>query len=147
MKSIVLFPVLVLASCGTLSAQTATFHVNAAAQPHGDGSSGRPWRTPIEAVRGIRAARATGNIQSNAAVVVEFAPGDYPVDGGILLGQEDSGCDGQPIVWRSSGATPARFVGARRIPTNLFHPADDPDIVARLPAEARGKIYVADLCW
>lgn len=145
MKSIVLFPVLVLASCGTLSAQTAAFHVNAAAQPNGDGSSGRPWRTPIEAVRGIRAARATGNIQSNATVVVEFAPGDYPVDGGILLGQEDSGCDGQPIVWRSSGATPARFVGARRIPTNLFHPADDPDIVARLPAEARGKIYVADL--
>lgn len=126
------------AACG------AEFYVDAAAAAGGDGGPSRPWRTVAEAVDGVRAARASGRVKAGEAVEVRFLPGDY-FAAGVTLRAEDSGAAGAPVTWRTVGAARARLTGGVRVPPERFRKVEDPAVLARLPEEARGKVYVADV--
>ena len=127
-----------------VAAPGAEFWVDAAASVGGEGSAARPWRTAAEAVAGVRAARADGRVKAGEPVTVTFRPGDYP-SSGTTLGADDSGTGGAPVTWRSDAPGRARLTGGVRVPAGLFRPVDDPDVLARLPEEARGKVFVADV--
>ncbi len=128
-------------------AKGATFYVDGAAAAVGDGSRERPWRTAQEAVAGVRAARKAGTVAKDAAVTVLFAPGAHFVGDGVALDGRDSGAsEAAPVVWRSADPkNRASLVGGRRIPADAFKPVADAAILARLPEEARGKVFVADV--
>ncbi len=127
------------------AARGATFHVDVQAAAGGDGSAAKPWCTAREAVEGVRAARKAGAVKAGEAVEILFAAGDYFAGGGMKLVAADSGSAGAPVVWRSVGAAKARFTGGIRVAPELFRPVSDPAVLARLPEEARGKVYVADV--
>ncbi|MGN0846487.1 MAG: hypothetical protein ACI4RA_03790, partial [Kiritimatiellia bacterium] len=128
-----------------LAVRGAVFHVDSKAPAGGDGCAARPWRTAAEAVRGLRAARAGGAVKPGERVELRFQPGDYFVDGGLKLTRADSGTPEAPVVWRSAGAARARLTGGVRVPAALFRKVEDPAVLARLPEEARGRVYVADI--
>lgn len=128
-----------------LSASSATFHVDARAAAGGDGSPARPWRTAHDAVDGVRAARKAGAVKPGEAVTVAFAPGDYFVGSGLRLTAADSGTAEAPVVWRTAGAGRARLTAGVRVPPERFRKVDDPAVLARLPEDVRGKVYVADI--
>ena len=125
-------------------AQGAEFHVDAVAGHGGDGSRARPWRTVGEAVEGIRAARKAGHVKVGEAVELCFRPGDYPVTG-VTLTAADSGTAEAPVTWRTVGAGRARLMGGVRVPPSHFRKVTDPSVWARLPENARGKVFVADI--
>ncbi len=126
-------------------AQGATFYVDAAAMAGGDGSLEKPWNTANDAVEGVRAARKAGQVKAGEAVEVCFRADDYFVGNGLKLTAEDSGTSEAPVTWRTLGAGKARLTGGVRIPAELFKKVEDPAVLARLPEEARGKVYVADV--
>ncbi len=128
-----------------VAAQGATFYVDAAAAVGGDGSAAKPWNTASAAVEGVRAARKAGQVKSGEAVEVCFHAGDYFVGKGLKLTPADSGTPEAPVIWRTLGAARARLTGGVRVPAELFKKVTDPAVLARLPEEARGKVYVADV--
>ena len=128
-----------------IAAQAVTFYVDSKAAAGGDGSSVKPWNTVSAAVDGVRAARKAGTLKTTEPIEIQFFPGDYFVGDGVRLAQEDSGTESAPVVWRTVGAARARLTGGVRVAPELFRKVEDPAVLARLPEEARGKVYVADV--
>ena len=59
------------------------------------------------------------------------------------LGKEDSGAEGERVVYRADGTV--RLVGGRVIPGDAFRPVSDPAVKARLPEAARDHVVELDL--
>ena len=111
--------------------------------PTGDdanpGTVERPLGTPTgarDAVRRLRAAN-WGRLPAGGVEIV-FADGTYPLAEPLCLTHEDSGSDGAPITWRAEHRGRATWSGAIRPAARRV--LADPDVLARLPAAARGKI-------
>ena len=49
------------------------------------------------------------------------------------------------MTWRTVGAGRARLMGGVRVPPSHFRKVTDPSVWARLPENARGKVFVADI--
>lgn len=125
-----------------MSATGATFHVDASAAAGGDGSLGKPWATARAAVDGVRAARKSGALKKGEHAEVRFRGGDYFVGDGLRLSAADS-----DVTWRTDDRATgvARLSGGVRVPAEAFKKVEDAATIARLPEDARGKVYVADL--
>ena len=124
------------------------------AQPNDERTDG-PFRSFEKAREAVRDFRKSGLFEGKVTVV-EVQPGTYELDAPIAFGQEDSGTDQSPIVWRGSnegrqveGKPGARneskvvLSGACRLQNPK--PVDDPAILARIKPEARGKVVQFDL--
>ncbi len=99
-----------------------------------------PLATPAaarDAVRRLRAARRA------AAVEVVLHAGRYELGQPLRLEAADGGTADRPVVWRPHGIDRVVLTGARRIVE--LAPLADEALLARLPAEARGKVLEADL--
>lgn len=128
------------------AASGATFYVSSTAKQGGDGSAALPFNSVQSMLDGVRAARGNGLVGKGESVEVNFLPGEYSVGDGVALDANDSGAAASaPFVWRTVGARRARLVGGVRIPHSAFKKLEDPATLARLPEEARGKVYVADV--
>ncbi len=136
---------LALAFCCGCDASAQVFYVDAKAPANGDGSQERPFASPYEVRDGLRKLRKAGLLATNCPVVVCFANGDYPVFTPVVLEKEDSGTAAAPIVWKSAEKNGARFTGGVRVDSRMFKPLEDKAVLKRIPEEARGKIFVADL--
>ncbi len=124
----------------------AEFHVDPGAAPGGDGSAARPFSTLAAARDGLRAARRAGRVAQGERVEIVLAPGDYIETEGFALDAQDGGTSAAaPVVWRAAEHGTARVVGAHRIPKTAFTPVSDAAILARIPEEARGKVWQADV--
>ncbi len=130
----------------TFVAIAAEFHVNPTAAPGGDGSAGRPFAT-LEAARdGVRAARKAGKVAKGERIDVVLASGDYEIDRGLVLSSHDGGdAESAPVTWRAAEKGKARILGAHRVPNSTFSRVSDPNVLRRLPEEARGKVWQADV--
>ncbi|MGN0852267.1 MAG: right-handed parallel beta-helix repeat-containing protein [Kiritimatiellia bacterium] len=126
-------------------AEAAVWHVDASAKGPGDGSAARPWPGVQQALDGIRAARKAGTVGPGEPVEILLAPGDYWVGSGLRLTAADSGTAGAPVVWRPAAEGAVRLLGGVRVPASRFRKVESADVLARLPAEARGKVFVADV--
>lgn len=92
-----------------------------------------------EEVRRIKKERG----MPEGGISVYLRGGKYFVSKGMVFEEEDSGTESSPVVWRSYPGEDARLIGGRQI--NNFKLIDDPDILRRLPGEARGRVWVSDL--
>ena len=141
---------LILSTCVALALAGATsafeFHVDARAAAGGDGTRERPFATATAARDAVRAARASGRIGPRESVVITFAPGDYVQLDAFRLEKRDSGsCAWAPVVYRAETPRTVRLLGGIGLKASDFAPVTDAEVLRRLPAEARGRAFVADV--
>jgi hypothetical protein len=104
------------------------------------GTSNAPVATLTRARDLVRSLKARG---IRGAIAVEVMPGEYRVTAPLTLTKEDSGTPGAPVVYRATQPGKAVFYGGRRL--RGFQPVTDPQILRRLPEEARAKVMQCDL--
>jgi hypothetical protein len=124
-------------------AQGAEFHVSPSGDDAGPGSAARPFATPARARAAVREFRTAGRLKEGVGVSVH--PGTYRLGTSLILGPEDSGIEGAPVVWEAAGGGPVRFSGGPSVEAHLLQPVTDPSFHARLDPAARGHIMRADL--
>lgn len=112
--------------------------------PHGDdaaeGSQGRPFATLTRARDAIRSLRRTG---VSGPIRVRILPGQYVLREPFVLTSEDSGTSEAPIVYHSERPGAAVFYGGRVL--TGFEKVTDPEVLERLPVEARDQVLQCDL--
>ena len=109
---------------------------------HNDGTAARPFAT-LEAARdAIRAMKRRGPLPAGG-VLVNIADGVYPLQQTFDLTTDDAGSDGAPVVYRGSSPERCRFTGD--IELRGFAKVTDPERLARLPEEARDKVWQVSL--
>ncbi|MBC2594422.1 right-handed parallel beta-helix repeat-containing protein [Ruficoccus amylovorans] len=129
----------------TLSAaEPLRLYVSALASADGrqDGSAQKPFAS-LEAARDAIREHVSDSGYPAGGVIVEIAEGMYCVERGLQLGAEDSGRPGAPVVYRGMGNV--RFSGGVTLQAEDLSPVTDSAVLARLPAEARGRVMQADL--
>ena len=107
-----------------------------------DGTEQEPFATIARAREEVRRIKRKRGLP-DGGIAVCLRGGNYFIDETIALGKEDSGTTDSPIVYRSYPGEKARIIGGRKL--DRCKVADDPAVLARLPEEARGKVWVADL--
>ncbi|MDA3924114.1 MAG: hypothetical protein PF904_05390 [Kiritimatiellae bacterium] len=117
-----------------------------------DGWSGRaakqmkgtegPFATLERARDEIRNIKKSGGLPVGG-VTVAILEGRYQRSEPLVLTAEDSGTAETPIVYCGQPDAEVVISGGRRI--NDWKPVTDPVLLERLPVEARGKVYQADL--
>ncbi len=117
------------------------FFVSPDGDDAGPGSADRPFATLERARDAVREAKAGGLPPGGIAVTLK--PGEYRRTTIFSLFSEDAGAEGAPIVYRAEVPGTAVLYGGGRL--SGFSVVDDPDILARLPEEARGEVYQCDL--
>ena len=82
-------------------------------------------------------------IKRTGTLAIEVLPGTYPVTSTLRAGSELTGTQQLPILIRGQkGKTPTFYGGAA---ITGFVKVTDPDILSRLPEQARGHVYQCDL--
>jgi hypothetical protein len=104
------------------------------------GTAGRPLATLTAARNRVRSALA---VRKPGTIEVDVAPGRYRIAEALTLSNQDSGTTACPVVYRAQQAGTAVFYGGAKV--TGFKPVTDPDILARLPIESRGKVVQVDL--
>ena len=77
-----------------------------------DGSAERPFASPQEAQKALRARMAS---EGRGGWTVEIAAGEYPISEPFTFAPEDSGEPGAPVTWRGPADGSVRIVGAREL--------------------------------
>lgn len=126
----------------TSQAQDVNFYVSPTGRDAQPGTLQRPFATPERARDAVRRAKAA---QPNASFTVYFRAGTYPRTAALQLTEADSGRAGQPVIYRAYAGERVIFHGGKRLSGAEFRPVTDPGALARLPAEARQRVFVADL--
>lgn len=106
----------------------------------GNGTATAPVKTLNRARNLVRALRGNGE---KGAIRVLVRSGVYPLTETFTLTAEDSGSAAGPVVYQAEELGKAVFYGGAKI--RDFQLVTAPDILARLPEEARGKVWQTDL--
>jgi hypothetical protein len=110
--------------------------------PTGNDATGAPFAT-LEGVRdAIRALKKKGPLP-RGGVVVKVARGSYPLQRTFTLGPEDSGEPHAPISYQGAEFPHTMISGSAGL--RNFTKVVDPALLARLPEEARGKVWQTSL--
>ena len=105
------------------------------------GTAERPFATLAKARDSVRALLAKGPVTGGVAVTLK--PGEYRITETLALTAADSGTAGTPVVYRAQRKGAAVLYGGTRI--TGFEPVTDPNVLSRLPEEARGKVRQCNL--
>ena len=105
------------------------------------GTKERPFRTVERARLEVRKIKEAG--MPGEGLTVYLRGGKYFFSEGLSLDSEDSGGPGSPVVYRSYPGETARLIGGRQV--SGFRPLTDSSELKKLPAEAKGKVWFADL--
>ena len=128
------------ASAASAAVAAVDLHVSPKGDDSADGSLASPFATVAHARDAVRTLKKSGAVPKGG-VNVWLHGGEYAMRESLELGKEDSGADGAPVAYRAwKGESPA-LVGAWTVPSSAWRKADDP----RIPAEAKGKVWVADV--
>lgn len=103
-----------------------------------------PFATLERAREEIRKLRAAGPLPKGG-VAVNLRGGAHARSSSFLLGAQDSGVEGAPVIWRAKANEVPRLVGGRTFSARDFTPVVDPDRVARLDPTARGRVVQLSL--
>lgn len=104
------------------------------------GTKGKPFASLERARDEIRVRKTP---ESSKPITVFVRGGDYPVTQTFKLGAQDSGGAQSPVYYAAYESETPRFTGGVRV--RHFTRVTDPGVLARLPEEARGKVWQADL--
>jgi hypothetical protein len=105
------------------------------------GTAERPFVTLAKARDSVRALLAKGPVAGGVAVTLK--PGEYRVTETLALTAADSGTAGAPVVYRAQRKGASVLYGGARI--TGFRQVTDPNVLSRLPEEARGKVRQCNL--
>jgi hypothetical protein len=114
------------------------YHVAANGSDGNPGTIGQPFATVNKA---LEASRAAGPVAAGEEVLIQLASGRYELANTISLGSADSANGPLRIMAATSGGT--LISGGKRL--TGFTAVTDSSIVARLPAEAQGKVMQCSL--
>ena len=106
------------------------------------GTKEKPFATIKRAQEEVRRIKSEKGMPKGG-IAVYLRGGKYFITEGISFGKEDSGISDAPVVYRSYPGEDVRIIGGRQV-TN-FKPLADPDILRRLPEEAKNRVWVSDL--
>jgi hypothetical protein len=125
-----------------LPAPGITFYVAPDGADAGPGTKDRPFADLTRARDAIRELRNRGGLPAGGVAVLVHG-GRYRASKTFELTQEDSGTEQAPIVYGAfAGEKPVLSGGVQ---VKGFAPVKAPEILARLPEQARGKVWQADL--
>ena len=110
----------------------------------GPGTAQQPFSTLGRARDAIRQWKQAERLPAGG-VTVWLRAGRYPLQASIAFGPEDSGTAQSPIIYRAAKGADVWLSGAVALSPDRFGPVTDPEVVKRLPVEARGHVLVADL--
>ena len=115
-----------------------TYHVSASGSDGNPGTLGQPFATVNKA---LEVSRAAGPVAAGEEVLIQLASGRYELANTIAVGSADSA--NGPL--RIKAATPGGTIisGGRRL--TGFTAVTDSSVLARLPAEAQGKVMQCSL--
>ena len=122
---------------GQLSAPAllgSTVHVDPAASPGGTGAEAAPFQT-LESARDALRGRG-GEVVLHPGVYLRTVP--------LVLGPEDSGKPGQPVVWRALKARSAELEGSIAVRTGDWE-RPGPEFASRMDPGARDSVWCLDL--
>ncbi len=118
-------------------------YVSANGNDANGGTMETPFATLERASREVRRIKKEEGIPEGG-IAVYLRGGKYFMGAGLSLkGEEDSGTESSPVVYRSYPGEKARLIGGRQV--RNFRIPGDPEILKLLPEEARGKVWAADL--
>ncbi len=106
------------------------------------GTFKKPFATLERARDAVRAHKRQGVLPPGGACVY-LRGGRYAVTNTFTLAEADSGSFGAPVVYRAWQDERPVLDGGFRV--RRLWKVRDPDVLARLPPEARGKVFVADV--
>ena len=106
------------------------------------GTKEKPFATLERARNEIRRLK-TGGALPVGGITVEVRGGLYELARPIELGDQDSGTDNAPVVYRARRGEVARIVGGRIV--TGWQPVTDQAVLKCLEAVAKGKVFQADL--
>jgi len=115
----------------------AEFYVAPKGNDANPGTRQRPFPTLERARDAVRVLKA------KEPVTVRLLPGVYTVTRTFELTAADSGTAESPVVYRADRPGTAVLYGGKRL--SGFRRVTDAAVLARLPAEARGKVFQCDL--
>ena len=107
------------------------------AERNAPGTDG-PFASLLRARDAARTLRAAGMVPS-----VQIRGGSYRITSTLVLGPEDSGTPGQPVIWSSYAGENVRFMGGTSL--REFQRVREPDVLTRLQPAARESVLVTDL--
>ena len=117
-------------------------YVSVGGKDTGKGTKESPFATIGRAQEEVRKIKKEKGLPQKG-VVVYLRKGEYFIDDTIIFTEEDSGTENAPVIYRSFSEESVRIIGGKRI--SNFKPLNDPLITERLPREANGRVWVADL--
>lgn len=125
-----------------LPAPAVTYFVAPKGRDTNPGTFAKPFATLGRARDAVRSHKARGVLPQGGATVW-LRGGRYAVTNTFVLTDADSGSFGAPVVYRAWQDETPVFDGGYRV--RGLGRVRDPAVLARLPAEARGQVRVADL--
>lgn len=136
-------PFLAILACISLGvAAQADLFVSPTGDDTNPGTRSRPFAT-LEAARDVvRQLKANRGIPKGG-LAIWLRAGTYVRTQAFVLGPEDSGAQGAPIVYRNWKKEPVRLLGGRVLPP--FQPIADPAVRARLTPAAQTRVRQCDL--
>jgi len=118
-------------------------YVSPAGNDNNPGTERLPFATIFRAREEVRKVKSEKGLPPGG-IAVFLRGGRYFLKESIVFeGEKDSGKEDSPVVYRSYPGEEARLIGGQRV--SGFKLLEDPDVLRRLPEEAKGKIWVADL--
>ncbi|MCK9266207.1 right-handed parallel beta-helix repeat-containing protein [bacterium] len=105
------------------------------------GTQKSPFATIKRAQEEVRKIREKG--LPKGGITIFLREGRYFLTESISFERKDSGLEGSPIVYRSYPGEKVRLIGG--VEVKKFVKLNDPNIIRRLPEEARDKVWVANL--
>lgn len=141
MKKLCCLAMLAGSVCG---AQTNLYVNPQSGADDNEGTLSKPFASLEKARGAIRAMKKAGALPAKG-VVVELAGAFDLSDASFALGAEDGGASaGAPVVYRAA-KTGALLAGGHFLPASGFRKVTDAATLARLPEEARNKVFTFDL--
>ena len=120
-----------------------SIYVSPSGSDNNPGTERLPFATIPRAQEEVRRVKSEKGMPSGG-IAVYLRGGRYFLKESLVFeGEKDSGTENSPVVYRNFPGEEVRLIGGQ--PLNGFKPLEDPDVLRRLPEEAKGKIWVTDL--
>jgi len=121
-----------------INSTDAAIYVSLRGSDANPGTKEKPFATIERAREEVRKLKG-----KNIGVTVYLRGGRYFLDDALSFGPEDSGWEGSPAVYRGFPGEEVRIIGGKEV--KGFKLLEDPGVLEKLPENARGSVWVADL--
>lgn len=119
-----------------------TFHVSPKGKADNDGSSAAPFDSLAAAKKAVAEYK-----KKNPGVKIDviFNEGEYRFSDSVKFTSADSGTKSAPITYKAAEGAKVYFKGSKVLNAGSLKTVRDPETLAKLPKETRGKVKYIDL--